>query len=168
MQPETLLHNIIAPALRLLPPALDIHEACAMLVGIALQESELRARVQVLDAGKPWWKSRPGAAHGLWQFERDGGVTVVLGNPKTRALVDPVLAELCYPPDATIIHDALIHNDLLACVFARALLYSAPWPLPKRGDDAESWRQYQWCWRPGKPKEHKWEANYSRAWRTIA
>lgn len=167
MTPEILLHAVIDPALGLLDRRLDTPEADAMLIAIALQESGLAARVQVLDAGKPWWQSRPGPAHGLWQFERGGGVTAVMGNAATKAIVDPVITQLNYPFDRTIIHDAIIHNDLLAAVFARALLYSAPWPLPGPDSPTEGWRQYLWAWRPGKPHESTWARNYRIAWELV-
>ena len=167
MTPEILLHSIIEPAMGLLDRRLETAAASAMMVAIALQESALTARVQVLDAGKPWWQSRPGPAHGLWQFECGGGLTAVMGNAATKAIVDPVITQLNYPFDRTIIHDAIIHNDLLAAVFARALLYSAPWPLPGPDSPTEGWRQYLWAWRPGKPHESTWARNYRIAWELV-
>ena len=167
MNPQLLLHTAIEPALALLDPKLNTAPARAILLAIGLQESGLKARVQVLDAGMAWWDSRPGPAHGWLQFERGGGVKAVLDNPKTRQIVDPVLAQLCYPPDAGVIHDALTHNDILAAVFARALLYSAPWPLPAQNAAEEGWRQYLWCWRPGKPHESTWKANFELGWATA-
>ena len=167
MTPEILLYSVIEPAMVLLDPIHDTPAARAMLLAIAMQESSLRSRVQVLDAGKPWWQSRHGPAHGWWQFEAGGGVTAVMGNPRTKQMVDPVITQLAYPFDVKAIHDAIVHNDLLAAVFARALLYSAPWPLPMRHNDAESWRQYLWAWRPGKPHERTWSRNYRIAWETV-
>jgi len=164
MTPRLLLHAIIEPALSLLDKSLDTPAARAMMLAIAQQESGLSARVQILDAGKPWWQSRPGPAHGWWQFERGGGITAVMSNAKTKAIVDPVITQFCYPFDAAIIHDAITHNDLLAAVFARALLYSAPWPLPGEHAPVEGWRQYLWAWRPGKPHESTWARNYRIAW----
>lgn len=164
MNPKLLLHAAIKPALALLDPKLDTIPARAMMTAIALQETKLKARVQVLDAGKEWWESRPGPAHSWWQFERGGGVEAVLGNAQTRKIVGPVLAQLCYPCDSDIVHGALTHNDILAAVFARALLYSAPWPLPVQNAPAEGWRQYLWAWKPGKLHEATWEANYAAGW----
>jgi len=164
MTPRLLLCSVIEPALTLLDKSLDTIAARAMMLAIAQQESGLTARVQILDAGKPWWQSRPGPAHGWWQFERGGGVTAVMSNVTTKAIVDPVITQFCYPFDTAIIHDAIIHNDLLAAVFARALLYSAPWPLPGEQAPDEGWRQYLWAWRPGKPHESTWARNYRIAW----
>ena len=167
MTPDTLIDIVIEPALGLLPAKMDTPEARAMLIAIALQESGLAARVQILDAGKPWWVSRPGPARGLWQFERGGGVAGVLGHPDTQPIVYPILDELLYPADAHIIHEALANNDVLATIFARLLLWSLPRPLPKRGDEAESWRQYMAAWRPGKPHPSTWSANYTMAWASV-
>lgn len=167
MTPDTLIDIAIEPAMGLLPAKMDSPEARAMLIAIALQESGLTARAQILEAGKPWWASRPGAARGLWQFERSGGVAGVLGHPATQPIAYPILDELLYPADAHTIHDALAHNDVLACVFARLLLYTLPRPLPKRGDEAESWRQYMSAWRPGKPHPGTWSANYAMAWQAV-
>lgn len=164
MTPRLLLRAIIEPALSLLDKSLDTPAARAMMLAIAQQESGLSARVQILDAGKPWWQSRPGPAHGLWQFERGGAVVAVMGNTRAKAIIDPVLAQFCYPFNAAVIHDAITHNDLLAAVFARALLYSAPWPLPGEQAPDEGWRQYLWAWKPGKPHESTWARNYRIAW----
>ena len=167
MTPDTLIDIAIDPALALLPAKMDTPEARAMLIAIALQESGLTARAQILEAGKPWWASRPGAARGLWQFERSGGVAGVLGHPATQSIIYLILDELLYPADAAIAHEAIAHNDVLACVFARLLLWTLPRPLPKRGDEAESWRQYMAAWRPGKPHPSTWSANYSMAWASV-
>jgi hypothetical protein len=164
--PRLLLHAAISPALSLLDAKLDSIPARAMLIAIALQESGLKARVQVLDAGKDWWESRPGPAHSFWQFEA-GGVSAVLGNNRTRQIVDPVLAQMAYPRMVTTVHDAVTHNDVLAAVFARALLYSAPWALPAQNAPEEGWRQYLWAWRPGKPHEGTWKANYAAGWAAV-
>lgn len=171
MTPETFVDTVIDPALALLPARMDSPEARAMLVAIALQESGLTARVQLLEAWEPWWASRPGPAsgpaRGLWQFELGGGVAGVLGHSASQPFALPILDELLYPADAHIIHEALAHNDVLACVFARLLLYTLPRPLPQRGDEAESWRQYMSAWRPGKPHPSTWSANYTMAWQAV-
>src|SRR5699024_10369063 len=55
--------RILDPALSLLPAVMDTHQARVMLLAIALQESDLAYREQI-----------GGPAHGLWMFERGGGV----------------------------------------------------------------------------------------------
>ena len=65
--------RILTPALSMLPATMDTPKARVMLLAIALQESGLAHRVQV-----------GGPAHGLWQFERGGGVKGVLRCHTTR------------------------------------------------------------------------------------
>lgn len=167
MTPELLLKTAIIPALGMLDSKLDTPAARAMLIAIALQESGIKARRQILEAGKPWWASRPGAANGFWQFERDGGVRGVLRHPGASAIVLPVLAELLYPPDPYAVHEALIHNDVLACVLARALLYSVPDALPGPDEHGNGWAQYLSAWRPGKAHKESWARNYEIAWEVV-
>ena len=68
MTPELLLKTAIIPALSLLDPKLDAPAARAMLIAIALQETGLRARRQMLEARDHWWESKPGKGHGFWQL----------------------------------------------------------------------------------------------------
>ena len=167
MTPELLLKTAIIPAMSLLNPRLDTPEARALLICIALQESGLRARRQMLEAGKPWWESRPGAANGLFMFERDGGVRGVMRHPAASAIVLPVIDALLYPRDPYAVHEALIHNDVLACVLARALLYSTPDAMPRPNEPDKGWAIYIKAWRPGKPHPAEWPENYRTAWATV-
>lgn len=167
MTPAILLDTIIDPALRLVESRYRTDEARAMLIAVALQESKITDRRQVLDAGKRWWESRPGKANGLWMFERGGAVYGVLTHPAAQRFIVPVLLKLEYPADSEIVHDALIHNDVLACLMARALLVTLPAQLPGRDDPAEGWRQYIEAWRPGQPHEKTWSTHYATAWRTV-
>lgn len=173
MTPETLLKTAIVPALGLIDRRLDSPAARAMLVCVALQESGLTARRQILDAGRPWWQSRPGPARGLWQFERQGGVYgVIVRNSTAKAITHPALKELLYPyddypNDVSLVFDAIVHNDVLAAVLARALLYTVPHPLPGRMDADVGWGQYLSAWRPGKPHKSTWADNYRRAWAAV-
>lgn len=168
MTPETLLKTAIVPALGLIDRRLDSPAARAMLVCIALQESGLTARRQILDAGREWWESRPGPAHGLWQFERMGGVYgVVTRNASAREIVTPAIRKLLYPHDVDIVYEAITHNDILACVLARALLWTVPHPLPDRMNSDVGWGQYLGAWRPGKPHKATWADNYRRAWEAV-
>jgi hypothetical protein len=167
MTPELLLKTAIIPALSLLDPKLDAPAARAMLIAIALQETGLRARRQMLDAGKPWWESRPGAANGLWMFERDGGGRGVMRHPAASAIVLPVVDALLYPRDPYAVHEALIHNDVLACVLARALLYSTPDAMPRPNEVDKGWEIYLKAWRPGKARPEPWPENYRIAWEAV-
>ena len=167
MTPELLLKTAIIPALGMLDSTLDTPAARALLIAIALQESGLKARRQILEAGKPWWESKPGAANSFWQFERDGGVRGVLRHPGASAIVLPVLADLLYPRDPYAVHEALIHNDVLACVLARALLYSVPDAMPAQNEPDKGWAIYIKAWRPGKPHPAEWPENYRIAWEAV-
>ena len=167
MTPELLLKTAIIPALSLLNPKLDTPEARAMLICVSLQESGLRARRQMLDARDHWWESRPGAANGLFMFERDGGVRGVMRHAAASAIVLPVIDAMLYPRDPYAVHEALIHNDVLACVLARALLYSVPDALPGLHETAKSWDYYVGAWRPGKPHPESWPENYRIAWEAV-
>jgi len=168
MTPELLLKTAIIPALGMLDSKLDTPAARAMLIAIALQETGLRARRQMLEARDHWWESKPGKGHGFWQFERDGATRgVMVRHAAASALVLPVIDALLYPRDPYAVHEALIHNDVLACVLARALLYSVPDALPGPNDPEKGWVQYVSAWRPGKPHVEPWANNYRTAWATV-
>lgn len=131
-------------------PAHD--KARVMLLAIPGQESGWRHREQV-----------GGPAHGLYQFERGGGVRGVL----THRLSSPVARDVCNAllvyPSETPVYDALVNNDALACAFARLLLWTDPRALPDVGDQDGAWALYNRTWRPGKPHPDRWGANYSAA-----
>ena len=168
MTPELLLKTAIIPALGMLDSKLDTPAARAMLIAIALQESGLKARRQMLEARDHWWESKPGKGHGFWQFERDGATRgVMVRHAAASAIVLPVIDALLYPRDPYAVHEALIHNDVLACVLARALLYSVPDALPGPNDPGKGWVQYVCAWRPGKPHVEPWANNYRTAWATV-
>jgi hypothetical protein len=162
-----LLKTAIIPALSLLNPKLDTPAARALLICIALQESGLRARRQMLEARDHWWESKPGKGHGFWQFERDGGVRGVLRHAAASAIVLPVIDAMLYPRDPYAVHEALIHNDILACVLARALLYSVPDAMPRPNEADKGWSIYLKAWRPGKAHPEAWPENYRIAWEAV-
>lgn len=161
------LYRFIFPAaFELLPSKMASPEAEAMLLAIALQESKGLHRRQL-----PRKKGRkPGPARGFWQFEAGGGVAGVQWHPKTRRLLEAALVALCYPStiSAAELHAAIEHNDVLACVLARLLLYTEPAPLPGADEAAEGWRQYLENWRPGAPHPETWEDYYRRAWGVVS
>ena len=147
--------SVIPQALALLPPTMDSPEARAMLIAIALQESRMKHRAQIA-----------GPARGFWQFEAGGGVRGVLMHQQTRPHVLKVLEALSYDDSVSVStsYIAIEHNDVLACVFARLLLWTLPGPLPKQGDPNEGWRQYIEAWRPGKPHRGTWDGFFLDAW----
>lgn len=152
------LRDIAIPsAYRFLPPQMASREATAMLLAIAGQESNCCAR-----------KQRKGPARGFWQFEASGGVKGVLTHPATKESASVVLNALSYVPDVTEVHEAITHNDVLAAVFARLLLWTDPAALPQQNDCSEAWRLYIRTWRPGKPHPHTWGDHWAKAWELSA
>ena len=151
---------VLDAAFTLLPAGADTPAARVLLVAIALQESRLKHRFQVVQ-GKPGAK---GPARGLWQFERGGGVRGVLEHPSTERLAQAAVesADLTDAEPGTVwVH--LEHDDILAARFARLLLWTDPRPLPARGDAAAGWNYYIRNWRPGKPHAATWAAFWRQA-----
>ena len=145
--------HVFPAAFALLPVGMDSAPARAMLVAIGLQESRFKYRKQV-----------GGPAHGFWQFEHGGGVRGVLQHPQTRNTIREVLTALAYDDTTLTSYNAIVDNDVLACCYARLLLFTLPNTLPAKGDADEGWRQYISAWRPGKPHRGTWDAFYAQAW----
>ena len=124
-----------------------------MLVAIGMQESRFKHRRQI-----------NGPARGYLQFEI-AGVRGVLTHPASREHAQSILRTLDYPNDAEAVYSALEHNDVLAAVFGRLLLYTLPESLPSTA--SEGWRQYMAAWRPGKPHELTWAEHYRTGWRVV-
>ncbi len=149
----------IAPALALLPGAMDTPEARVMLLAMGLQESRLTARRQLV--GTP---PRPtGPATGLWQFEQGGGVVGVLQHDASRYWMHRVCHERGVQPVARAVWQALQHDDILAAAAARLLLFTDPRRLPDLGDELAAWQAYIRTWRPGKPHRSTWASLYDVA-----
>lgn len=141
--------HVLPAALQLLPARLDSPPARALIIAIGLQESRFEHRRQ---AGG-------GPARGFWQFERGGGTRGVLEHEASKPLARAVLTTLRYEPGECF--DALAHNDVLACAFARLLLWTHPSALPTSA--AGAWAYYLDTWRPGRPRPQTWQANYALA-----
>ncbi len=154
MRPSFATSCIIRPTLELMEkefgiPASD--DAARILLAITLQESGLKHRVQVpVDH-----------AHGLWQFEAGGGVRGVLNHAATSKWAASLCEELLVKPVPSEVWNAIVHNDTLACAFARLLLWTMPGKLPR--DEAGAWAEYIGAWRPGKPDRERWTANWRAA-----
>ena len=152
-----LLRYIFPAAFALLPATMNTQKATALLLAIALQESRsLECRQQI-----------GGPARGFWQFEMNGGVAGVLSHRNTAALARRVCEALRYQSSVVDCYSAIRDNDVLACCFARLLLWTVPGALPGRDDAALGWQQYLAGWRPGKPHSETWDAHYSRAWGLV-
>lgn len=153
MTPAQCLGGVIVPAHReLLPCKLSSLESDTLLLAIALQESGLRHRRQV-----------GGPAMGLWQFEQRGGVHGVIRHEATRLMARAVCLLRAVAPTDGDVYGALAHDDLLACAFARLLLWTDPNPLPRLGGERVAWDYYLRNWRPGKPHPEAWAGNYRQA-----
>lgn len=132
-----------------------IQPANIMLVAISGQEAHWTARVQ----------NNNGPAHGLFQFERRGGVAGVLKDDATAALARAACDKAGVAPDSLSVWKALVSDDALAVAFARLLLWSDEAPLCAVGDEEGSWRYYLRNWGPGKPDHARWHINYQSALR---
>lgn len=154
------VHRFTLPAAYdLLPPKMNSPAATAMLLAIGLQESRFQHRVQV-----------GGPAHGFWQFEKNGGVKGVMTHPLTAGHARKALRDLQYPgavESLETVYAVIIHNDVLAAVFARLLLWTVPGALPTRHQSAAGWRQYIDGWRPGKPHPNTWPDFFQEAWLLV-
>lgn len=141
----------IAPAMLLMPMAMDSPRARVQMLATGLQETSLRYRAQHM----------AGPARGLWQFERAGGVRGVLTHPSTCAIARSACEAHAVTPDAQSAWEALETDDVLAAVFARLLLWSDPHHLAD--DEQGGWLTYLRTWRPGRPRPDTWPEFYRRA-----
>lgn len=164
---------ILPAALALLPPKMDTLAARAELLAIGLQESKFEARWQ-----------QGGPAHGFWQFEPGptAAVAGVLAHPATRPIVLSALTALAYPAEwfrdhavdhapaqlVSLCFEAILHNDVLACVFARLLLWTDRRVLPTRTQGAKGWAIYLAQWQPGQPHPETWGAHFAIGWALVA
>jgi len=154
--------KILNPGLALLPMAMDTVPARVMLLAIGLQESRFEHRYQVLNGGGK------GPARGLWQFERGGGVKGVMTHHTTTGHAHRLCAERGVAWDAAAIWAKLEFDDLLACGFARLLLYSDPKPMPPVWDVDAAWDLYaKRTWRPGKPHRDTWDGYHLQARKAL-
>jgi hypothetical protein len=170
ISPAHLLTKVILPALKFLPAAMTSVKALVMLIAIALQESALAHRWQVIDAKNP---NRKGPARGLWQFELGtrasrGGVWGVFLHPSSRYWLSQVCMTRGVAFEPRAIWLALESDDILACCVARLLLFTDPKALPEITDAEGAWKLYRVrTWRPGKPHKEKWAKYHSTAVATV-
>lgn len=145
-------------AFALLPPKMDSLPARAMLLAIALQESGCCARRQ---------KGR-GPARSFYQFE-EGGLRGVMKHPSSRQFAATALRALEYHDfTARVVLTAMEHNDTLATVMARLLLWTDPKMLPLADEAPKGWAMYLRTWRPGKPRPNEWPEHFADAWAVVS
>ncbi len=148
-------HELIIPTLQRMGDTLGYREQMASrkaviwLTAAGLQESDLRYRQQ-----------KGGPARGLWQFE-SGTPDLVMRHPKIVAMprVSALVSDLT--GDTSTIYERLKHDDALAVIMARLLLWTDGQPLPST--ELEGWETYMRVWRPGKPRPADWPRNWAMA-----
>jgi len=152
MNAHDFIRNALEPALALLPAGMSTEAAKTITLAIAYQESGLKYRAQI-----------GGPAKSYFQFEQGGGVRGVLTHRASKPHIKNVLAALDYDADLNPAdcYAAIQHNDILACCFARLLLWTDPGELPDGAIGA--WDLYARTWRPGKPHPEKWAQSYVSA-----
>lgn len=155
MTPSTFRAYILRPGLEQLhqlggPRPSDA--ATRLLLAIALQESGLTHRYQMLDSG------RPGPARGWWQFEL-GGVAGVMTHPRSRDLARALCDHCCVRWERDAVWRALEGHDVLAVGVARLLLWTDLAALPETEPDA--WACYLRLWRPGRPHPDTWPRHWA-------
>jgi hypothetical protein len=158
---EHVARYVLPAAYSLLPTAMRSEAATAMLLSIGLQESGFRHRRQLPRApGEP-----PGPALGLWQFE-PATIALVLRHTRVGSIANAALDRMAYTerPGIVTVESAIEHNDVLAAVFARLLLWTVPQPLPQLAQVDLSWSQYLWAWKPGRPRHQTWPDYYAMGW----
>jgi len=151
---EYVYGHVMPAALAFLPAPMDSPEARAQMLAIGFQESGFAVR-----------KQSSGPARGFWQFEERGGVNGVLGHPKAKPIIDAILPILVVKPWEC--YDAIEQNDVLACIFARLLLWTHPQPLPRKDNAPGAYNYYLDLWRPGRPHKEVWSVNFQRAWEIV-
>ncbi len=159
MKLSEVVANMVDPALAWLPQHMNSPQARVMLLTIGLQESRFEHRRQMGN----------GPARSFWQFERGtkasrGGVWGIYLHPQSRDLLRDACRSHGVPFDPLSIWQAIEHNDVLACICARLLLWTDALKLPALGDVAGAWELYaERAWRPGKPHPETWPGYYAQA-----
>ena len=170
MTPREVRDGPVAEALLLLPANMTSAQAELMLLGIGLQESELKYRRQ----------HGNGQARSLWQAEQGGGMVAgLLGfhNQDVQDLARGLCAVRGVPAQPRAVWEAIEHDDVLAAGLARLLLFTDPARLPKLGDVEGAWQLYLRTWRPGAHSRgdaaakaslrQKWAKNYGKALEAV-
>jgi len=154
---EIVAHRIVPAAYDLLPSKMASTAATRQLLATNWQESRAIHRAQIVNGGGR------GPARGLWQFEAGGGVRGVLEHRASREHARQALHTLGYDVDLqpSEVWALLEHNDVLAAVFARLLLWTDPRALPE--SEPAGWSVYLRLWRPGKPHPETWAEAWRRA-----
>lgn len=157
MTPQRLLKTAIIPALSELESAgiTDTFEARRFLLAIALQESGLKHRRQVVGS------TESGPAVSWFQFERGGGCRGVLSHKASSQHMRRICADYNIDPTEQALWEAMRYQDIVAAAAARLLIYTLPSLLPITAE--QGWQQYIDGWRPGKPHPSVWAGHWQAA-----
>lgn len=148
MRPTHFLETVISPTLKLMEIYTGIiYSARAenLLLAIALQESNLSARIQ--------GPNDAGPARSFWQFEKIGVVDVFQRQKTALKVMCDALVLPCEPGK---LHLMMAYNDAIACVIARLTLRLDQRPLSVAATEDGAWDYYLDNWRPGKPHRNRW------------
>jgi len=156
MSVTDVLTKTIPQAARLIPTIPFTPASQSMLIAIGLQESRFIHRKQL-----------NGPARGFWQFEAGGGTRGVLRHSRTASLAGFIAYQRLGDIRPATVNEALAADDVLACAFARLLLWTDPKPLPEIGNPESAWQCYLRNWRPGKPHRHTWDGLYRQAVQAV-
>lgn len=162
MTPLRLLTTAIIPALQELQLCgiPDTPDARRFLLAIALQESALSHRRQVIAGG-----DEAGPAASFWQFESGGGCKGVLTHFQVAQCMRRLCSEFNVNATPQGLWEAMRYNDIIAAIAARLLVYTLPDKLPTTPE--QGWEQYTDAWRPGKPHPHTWAKAWATATTTV-
>ena len=151
MRPKYLVDTVINPTLNMMQDYVGIpYNAYAenLLLAIALQESNLMARIQ--------GPNDTGPARSFWQFEKIGVVDVFQRQKTALKVMCDALVLPCEPGK---LHLMMAYNDMIACVIARLTLRLDPRSLGLATTEEGAWEYYIRNWRPGKPHRNRWDEN---------
>ena len=166
---DEITRTAIEPALHWLPVKMNTMEARVEMLTIGLQESRFEHRYQVLND-----PAKKGPARSFWQGEQGGGMVAgVMNHPASKDLARAACTAHGVPFTTRAVWEAIEHNDVLAAILARLLLWTEPGQLPRVSDAAGGWALYLRAWRPGaydrgSPDDRaalrmKWERNHRAA-----
>lgn len=162
MTPQRLYQTAIRPALDELA-ALGIPsspQAARFLLAIAIQESGLKHRRQVLSGGV-----ENGPAVSFLQGELTGGLIDMLNRPATSKYIKAICEAYNVTPTPAGLWEAIRYQDIVAFAAGRLLIYTLPSKLPMTQD--EGWAQYKKSWAPGKPDPERWPESWRIATETV-
>lgn len=162
MTPQRLYQTAIRPALDELA-GLGIPsspQAARLLLAIALQESGLKHRRQVVSGGL-----ENGPAVSFLQGEITGGLIDMLNRPSTSKYMKAICEAYNVTPTPAGLWEAIRYQDIVAFAAGRLLVYTLPLKLPVTQD--EGWTQYMRAWVPGKPHPERWPEAWRIATETV-